>query len=380
MIKFTVNTAELKKALAITSLAVGKITNHIQSHALFTVQGDQCLVNSSDEDKVAESFFILTEIEGGDIQFTADPKSLQKLLNSSDSAETKLSYEPETMTLKVYASDNKRSYLSFASMDPEKFLSPDLSAQELKHTVTKEIFLDGIKFVQGFLLEKDEKFSNIYISNGVFYGANGNTRVGAFTSPDMEESPDLILRKSVLTPIANMVEKADITEIAIKTSDKLITFYSPDGLHCFGFRKSIAVTPKFPISTKAPDLPKFNVNRALFLKKLNRLSLTSWEDIGIKMSIKEETLEMETVGERPSFETIPCKYDSKEPIDFVIQCNKFKEVLSLFKASNVDIYIAKNKCTIYSSANIEIDEENKETPVTKPFVAAGLMTLARLVK
>lgn len=379
MIKFTANTAELKKALAITSLAAGKITNHIQSHALFTVQGDQCHVNSSDEDKVAESFFLLTGIEGGDIQFTADPKNLQKLLNSMDSAETKLTFEPETMTLKVYASDNKRSYLSFASMDPEKFLSPSLSKQELKHTITKEIFLDGIKFVQGFLLEKDEKFSNIYISKGVFYGANGNTRVGAFTSPEMSEFPDLILRKSVLTSIASMVEKTGITEIAIKTSDKLITFHSADDVHCFGFRKSTAVTPKFPISTEVPDFPKFNIDRALFLKKLNRLSLTSWEDIGIKMSIKEKTLEMETVGERPSFESTPCKCDSKEPIDFVIQCNKFKAVLGLFKASNVDVYIAKNNCTIYSNAKIEIDE-GKEEPITKPFIATGLMTLARLIK
>ena len=98
------------------------------------------------------------------------------------------------------------------------------------------------------------------------------------------------------------------------------------------------------------------------------------------MSVKGENLEMETVGERPSFDNIACKCESEEPINFVIQCEKFKSVLSMYKASNVDVYIAKGRCTIYSEAEIEITEEGKEEPVMKPFTAVGLMTLARLVK
>ncbi len=380
MVKFTANTAELKKSLSIVALAVGKITNHIQSHALFSIIGDQCHLGSTDEDKVAESLFLLSEVEGGDIQFTADPKNMMKLLTSTDSAETDFTYEPETKTLKVFTSKSKKSFLSFASLNPEKFLMPNLELQELKHTVITEVFLDGIKFAQGFINEKDEKFSNIYITNGVFFGANGNTKVGAFASPDMRDAPNLALRKTVLSSIASMVEKADITEIAIKTSEKLITFSSPDNSHTFGFRKSTAVTPSFPIKTDPPALPMFNVDRILFQKKLNRLSLTSWEDVGLKMTIKDQELEMETVGERPSIETLPCKCEAEEPIEFIIQCNKFKQVLGLYKASNVDVYVAKGRCTLYSVANIEIEEEGKEEPVNKSFTAVGLMTLARLIK
>ena len=381
MVKFTADTVELKKALSITALATGKISTHIQSHALFTIKGDEGYLYATDEDKIATSYFSISdiELEGEGVQSTAEPKSLQKLLNSSGTAKTNFTYEPETQTLKVYTSENKKSFLSFASFDPKKFLSLNLSSQDLQHTINTEIFVDGIKFIQGFLNEKDEKFSNLFILNNVFFGANGNTKIGAFTSPDMEGCPNLILRKSILSPLMNMIEKSDASEVAIKTSDKLITFTSPDDRHCFGFRKSVARTPKFPLSLEIPKFPKFSIDRALFLKKLSTLSLTSWEDVGIKMTIQGEDLEMETVGERPSFETVPCKYESEEPLYFVIQCNKFKEVLNQFKASNVEIYVAKDKCFIYSSAEIVIEEDDKE-PVKKSFIAIGLMPLARIVK
>lgn len=379
MIAITANAADLKKALSITGIAAGKLPNHIRSHALFTVTGDKCYLCATDEDKFAESTFTLAAVEGGDIQFTADPKNLQKVLTNASSDVIRFTYEPETKTLKIYTSENKRSFLSFASFDPDKFMFPDLSALEPKHTITKEIFLDGTKFAQGYILEKDPKFSDVYISDGVFYGANGNTKVGCFTSPDLKECPDLILRRAVTAPLSAMVERAGITDIVINVSDKAVSFSSEDRLHNFGFRKSTATPPKFPISTQAPSDAKFSVDRAVFLKKLNILSLTSWEDVGIKVTIKDkENLEMETVSERPSYEVIPCVCGSEEPIEFVIQCNKFKAVLGLFKASHVDVYITKNKCTIYSAAEIIIEEGEEE--VKKSFTAVGLMTLARIVK
>lgn len=380
MTEFKANTAELKKALAVNALAVGKITSHIQSHALFSIEGDKCIIKATDEDRVAGSFTTLTEVDGGDTQFTADPKNLQKLLTGSGLAETRMIYDPDTKTLQVLTSENKGTFLSFASFDPAKFLSPSLDAQELKHTVIKEIFLDGMKYTQGFTLEKSEKFSDVHVIDGILYGSNGNTKVGGYFSPDFSEIPDLVLRKPMLSSIATMVDKTGITEIAIKTSEKLTTFHSPDDCFYFGFRKSTLVSPKFPISMKKPDLPKFNIDRAQFLKKLNSLSLTSWEDVGIKMSAKEGSLQMDTVADRPSFESVPCESDTEEPIEFIIQCDKFREVLGFFKASNIDIYVAKNKCTIYSDASIEIEEEGQENPVSKPFTAAALMTLARLVK
>ena len=94
----------------------------------------------------------------------------------------------------------------------------------------------------------------------------------------------------------------------------------------------------------------------------------------------KENLERETVGDRPSYETLPRKCEAKEPIEFIIQCNKFKGVLGLYKASNVDVYIAKGRCVIHSNANIEINEEDSKELVNKPFTAVGLMTLARLIK
>jgi len=380
MVTFAANTVDLKRTLSIVALSVGKINNHIQSHALFSIIGERCNVSSTDEDRVSDSTLTLTAVDGGDTQFTADPKNLLKILSSTDLEETQFSYDSMEKTLKIYTSRTKKAFLSFASFDPDKFLSLSVATLELKHTITKEIFLDGIKFAQGFVDEKSEKFSNIFLTEGVLYSGNGNSRAAAFSSPDLIGAPNLIIRKAVLTSIASMVEKAGLTEIAIKTSDKLIAFSSTDDLHCFGFRNSTSPTVNFPIKTTAPDMPYFNIDRILFTKKLNRLSLTS-ENVGIKMIIKDgENLEMLTVGERPSFEIVPCVCDSKEPVEFIIQCNPFKAVLSQFKASNIDIYIAKNKCTLLSSANIEITEEGSDVPVMKPFTAVSVMALARLIK
>lgn len=384
MIKFSATTADLKRALSVVALATGDVTSNIQSHALFSIKENKGFLYSTDEDKIASSYFPISDIdiEGDEIEFTADPKRVQTLITNSDSDQIKFTYDPESKTLNIYASDSKDAYVSFASFDPNNFLRLDLSKQELNQVVNANIFLSGIKFILGFLPkdDKDKKFSNLFINNGVMYGSNGHTKIGAFKNDGIADIPNLTLRRQMLSSIVSIIDKTDMSELAVKSSNKLITFSSTDDLYCFGFRKSTIEMPKFPISIDVPELDGLNINRAILLKKLNRLSLASWEDIGIKMVFKDnENLEMETATDRPSYEHLPCKRISGEQsLDFVIECNKFKRVLSLFQASNIDLYVAKTKCTIYSNAEIIIEEEGKE-PIKKPFTAIGLLTLARII-
>ena len=384
MIKFSAPTKDLKKALSVVALATGETTSTIRSHTLFKISEDKKSITlyATDEDKIAQSYFSLNTIEGDAIEFTADPKRIQTLVNNSDSNEISFTYNSEKKTLNVYASDNKDAYISFASFEPEKFLNFDLSEQKVNGTINSDVLLKGIKFIQGFLLkdEKDKKYSNLFFNEGTMYGSDGNTKIGAFKSPDFKDIPELALRKAMLSPITKMMEKTKISDVVIKSSDKYITFSSKEDLHCFGFRQSVVKKPKLPINTEIPETDGFNVGCSILIKKLNRLSLSSWEDIAIETSYGEDQiLKMKTMTDRPSYEKLACKRVSgKGNIQFLMECGKFKDVLKLFQASNVDFYLKERKCTIYSQADFVIEEKDKD-PINKPFIAVALLTLARKV-
>ncbi len=384
MINFSAPTKELKTALSVVSLATGDVANTIRSHTLFRINesNENVSLYATDEDKIAQSHFPLKSVEGDITEFTADPKRILLLINNSDSEEISFSYDPEKKTLNVYASDNKKAYISFASFEPEKFLNFDLTNQELRGKINSVVFLKGVKFIQGFLPkdDKDKKFSNLFIEEGTLYGSDGNTKIGAFKSDDFNSIPELALRRAMLPSIINFVDKTKSSEVTIKSSEKYITFSSEDDLNYFGFRQSIVGKPKLPITTEVPDTDGFNVNCSDFSKKLNRLALSSWEDIAIDSSYGEDQiLKMKTLTDRPSYENMECKRISgNNKLDFLIECAKFKNILSLFQAKNVNFYLKARKCTIYSEASIIIEEKDKD-PITIPFTAIALLTLARKV-
>lgn len=381
MINFSVPIKDLKKALSIVALATGDMVNTIRSHTLFRINENKESITlySTDEDKIAQASFFPSLIEGDIIEFTADPKRILLLINNSDSKEITFTYDSEKKTLNVYASENKDAYISFASFEPKEFLNFNLKDQKLNGKVNSDVLLKGIKFIQGFLPkdDKNKKFSNLFIEKGVMYGSDGDTKIGAFKSSEFKEIPELSLRKQMLPIIIRMVEKTKISEINIKSSDKYITLSSENDIYYFGFRQSIIKKPKLPISIEIPETDGFNVHRSTFIKKLNRLSLSSWEDIAIDSSYGEnQILEMKTLTERPSFEKLPCKRVSgSEKVRFLMECGKFKNVLGLFQAPDVNFYLKERRCTIYSKADIIIEEKDKE-PLKKYVTAIALLTLS----
>lgn len=382
MISYVAESSALKTALSVVRLGAGEAAESIHSHALFVVKKNKVILYSTDEDKIALSHFPCN-YEGEEIRFTASPKRIQDLLANSDSPEITFTYEDESKTLKIYASEDSESYLSFASFEPDEFLSfnKELSQRKNIKTINADILLDSIRFTQGFLPndDKDKKYSNLFINEGAMYGSNGSTKIGAFKSKDLDDIETLSLRKIMLPSIITMVDKTDIPNVIIKASDKFITFSSEDGMHCFGFRKPTVEMPQLPISLKKPEITGFNIDRDTVLKKLKRLSLTSWESIGIKGSFDKNTLLMETITDRVSRERMQCQHISgEEKADFVVECNPLRTILELFKASNVDTYIDTKKCIIYSAADIVVEEEGKD-PINKPFIATGFITLARVI-
>jgi hypothetical protein len=382
MITFTTGISDLKKALSVVRLGAGEAAESIHSHALFVLKKGKVILYATDEDKIALSNFSAEYTEEKDIRFTANPKRIQELITNSDSDQIKFTYDEEEKTLNVYASEDSKSFLSFASFEPDEFLTfnKELSDRKVIKTINAEVFLNSMRFSQGYLPgdDKDKKYTNIFINEGAVYGSNGNTKIGAFKSSDLDGMETLALRKTMLSSIIAMIDKTGISNVVIKASDKFVTFSSEDNTHCFGFRKPNVDMPDLPISVKKPETIGFNIDRKIILKKLKRLSLASWESIGIKMIFEKDNLLIETITDRVSQERMPCKHISgEEKIDFILECNPFRSVLDLFKTDEIDMYIDKKKCTIYSEADILVEEEGKE-PLNKPFIAVGFMTLARV--
>lgn len=378
---------DLKRALNVVSLATDDSPDTIWGHALFKIdkEGKNIRIYSTNKDKIAFATCFLSNLEGEPQEFTADPKKLYNLINSSDMEMICFKYNNETKTLSVYASENKNSYLSFPSFNPSDFLSFETklkNSKEIKN-LNAGVLLLGFRFIQGFLPNDDrnQKFARLYIEKNVLYGTNGSNKIGAFLSPEFKDLNELIIRRIMISPIVQMIDRLNPSEISIKDAAKHIIITSPEGDYGFGFLKTTDQAIKFPISIKRPDIDSFNIDLNLFLKKLNRLSITSTGDLGIKFLVKDSEIEMNTLSERPSVENLEInRLSGNSNIEFILEYRLAKTVLNLFHASNVDIYVDKSKCTVWNEAELEIQEENSEEPTKKKFKAIGLISQAREVE
>jgi len=383
MIEFVSKSEELKKAFSVVSMATEEgATETIGGHALFVIKNNQLSLCATDKDKMSMVTIAITGTDDSDVRFTSDPKKILALINSSDSDNIRFMYDTESKTLNVFASEDKDSYLSFASFSPEEFLTFDsefTSSKEVK-TVNAGVFLSGIKFSQGFLpSDENKKFSNMFITKGVMYSSNGSNRVGAFESPELTGIASMVFRKAMLAPIANLIDKTNITDLIIRETEKIIVLFSDDGKYAFGFRKSLVEPPKFPVSMEIPSFPAISIDRNILMKKLTRLSITSPGEMAVKFTAENEALSMNTVTDRKSLENMPYrKVSAVDRLEFSFECKLLKTCLGLFQTPTVDFYIDKSRCTLWSSAELEMAEKDKKEPVRKPFKAIALVSQARI--
>jgi hypothetical protein len=181
-----------------------------------------------------------------------------------------------------------------------------------------------------------------------------------------------------------LIEKVASIDIVVKETDKITMVATPDGDYSFGFRRSIVDIPNMPIKVEIPIADGgVNINRGTMLKKLKRLALTNAtrEDMGIHLVVGTNELAMDTAVERKSYEKMACTNITpvgETPIEFTLKCESFRDILDLYQASNLDVYIQKTRCIFYSEASLLIEVTGAE-PVKKPFIAVGLLTQAKSV-
>jgi hypothetical protein len=394
MFEFTASIDDLKKALSVVALATTEAAEDIHAQALFRYPKQRepvskLYLSSTDEDRIALSQLSVTDVKTSDdlaskeIEFTADPQRLQALISNSDLKIIRFVYDPKTLTLNAYASEDSEAFISFASFDPTEFLSFEKSIDAAINVTVfnTEIFLSAIRFVQGFLPndDKEKRFSNMFFDHGKIYGTNGSYKLAAFQCEDFSGLSNLAIRRSMLGPIVSMLDRVKSSSLKLKTSDSIVVVTSADDTYSFGFRRSTINMPKMPIQTVRPASKGFTIEPAILIKKLNRLAVASKEDVGLRLSMKEDDNELliETETERKSREKITCqRIAGSDSIEIFNHCSKIKSVIEPFTAASVEVYLDKNTI-IYSESEFSVKEDGVETK--KPFIAVGLLATAKRV-
>ena len=383
MLDIILDAKKLKDALNVASLAISSLENSLESHCLFELKNKKLKIISTDKDKkIALAILDASSEEEG--LFTADSKKILNLLKTSSQDSIRFSYFPETTTLEIYASEDKESFIALPSFDPTAFPAVEEifdKSFEVK-VLNAGVLLAGIRFIQEFLTKTNKsnnKFSNAFISNGIIYGTNGNNKIGAFTSPDLEGLNELVIPEIMLSPIASLIDKPDT--LSIRTTSTHVLIADSDLTTVFGFTKPQVKIPRIPIDIKEPqDSTGAEINVNLLLKKIERLKITGDADLGLTLSLVSDKIILSTLQDRSSKDSMICKKIGTEDKDTIIKCRVLEDILNAFSSVHkgtyeIKMFLDKN-LKFFWSGKLEIMDKK---PQIKELTFAAIMTPAATV-
>ena len=376
MFEFSVNKKILEDAMKLAILSTENTDNLITGHSLFDV-GEQTLKVLSTDKKSRSSKASMPASSANAFKFTTDPRKILKLIKTSEGDDLKFSYDPENMTAQIFLSEDKESFVALPSFDPVSYAPIEENfdkAYDLKK-LNAGVFLGGIQFIKGFLIDKHQKFSNMFISKGVMYGANGNNKAAAFSSVDLEGLDELVFPMMTFPAITNMINTLDLQEVLISSSSNSIFVSSPTKDFSFGFTKVQMKMPKIPITVTEPDWESWTIDKTAMLKKLNRLHITGDSGLGVRLEFIYDKIQMTTVVNRPSKDSMPCKrLKGTLNMKCITEVRLIESALNQFGAKDLNFFIDKKMVIIHSKADLEIEENGVN--VLKPFICAAALALS----
>jgi|GEM_PF-5400144 hypothetical protein len=377
--EFLVNKNDIESALQISILSTESSEN-ITGQALFEIDRHKIKIIATDQKtKLSRTESPINLFSGDPISFTSDPRKILSLLKTGDKDLIKFNYNDTTKTLKLFLSENSESYVSLPSMDISTYaIDNSLFDKSFDlEPINSGIIITGIQFIKDFLDQKNLKFSNLFISQGIMYGSNGVNKVAAFTSPVLAGLDEIILPLSILSPVINFLDITNTKNIIIGTTSHHI-FIKDGNNNSFGFSKVQVPIPKMPITIEEPNFPGWSLNRKDLLKKLARLRLSKDAHIGIKGTFSENQLQLETVSDRDSKDFVPCvsyKGDVTQEAGFFTECKIFENAIDQFKNDTIKIFINK-RIFIHDNANIETIEKDGST-IRVPFSNSAVIAFSR---
>lgn len=376
MSEISIPKANLENAMKLAILSTETSDNLITGHCLFNYQYPELSILATDK-KNRLSLSTMPVTSEGSVKFTADPRKIFKLLKTIEGDSVSFQYDPVARTLQIFLSNDKESFISLPSFDPDTYapIAENFQkAYDLK-TVNAGVFLGGMQFIKGFLDLKNQKFSNMFITQGVMYGSNGSNKAAAFASPDLADLDELVFPLSTFPAVTNLIEALDLQDILISTSSNHIFISSPSKSFVFAFTKVQMKMPKIPISIDEPVMDGWKINKNALLKKLGRLHLSGDSKVGVKCEFIESKLQLTTVTDRPSKDSVACtKIKETKDADCLTECRLLEAALMQFGGEELDLYL-KNKIIIYNKAELEFVVKGEK--IKKPFTSAAAVSLSR---
>ena len=388
MISIGVNKEDFKRAVTLSRKALSKIIiQEERGHLLFSVDGSTMSVMGTNNNLKARCIIDVENNEDQKFSFTSDPKILEKLISKIDVSTIRIDFDSEKNTIKIFTSDNKRSYTTLQSFLPDNMLTfEDPSLQERKQYVLNlKLFLFALKYSLNYLApmkEEQKNFDFVTITKGLVFAANGSNKMGFLAAGAFKPIPEIKIRKEVIPMMVNFIMKLEGETVNVVETGKDIGVESSDGKFYFSSLKSNVEAPKINKDYVVSSEPYITIDKTRLMKVSDRVVINSPSaamiglDTVLSGSGEDGQLELKLVSNSvESVEVINCNRvgDTDEKIDHIIDYKLLRTLLGSFNAEeDIRLHICdKTKFwKVYSSGAID---DNK-------YIVSGIGTYAKVVR
>jgi DNA polymerase III sliding clamp (beta) subunit (PCNA family) len=350
--------AEFKNAIALSRRALSAVViQEERGHLLFIVRGPKMIVQGTNSDLKARCTIDITNSSGEDFSFTADPKILEKLVSKVEVNDINVNFDRETLVVKVYTTDNMKSFGTLQSFPPDKMLTFEehLKAERKEYPVNKEALMFSMKYALNYLADKKEEqkqFDFVVINSGIVYAANGFNKLGLIVFKTFSGIPGMKIRKLVIPLDLVFVKGLEGTEVNLIETDKDVGVESMDGKYYFSFLKSTLEAPSIPKEYLKSEGAYTVINKDRLLKVSERAIITnnSTSMVGIELTLSgtgdTADLEVKLLSNKVAIETVTCSRvndENDQPISHVLDFRMLKSVLSSFTTTeDIRLHINEN--------------------------------------
>lgn len=344
-------------------------------------------MGTNNDTKAAIDLELLENDHPEQYSFTADPRIMDKLITKIEMDSIVMEFDPEELTIKVYTTENKKSFNTMQSFPITKMLNVDGIDQPLdtEYTVTTEIFRKALVFCQNYLEMKEEnkKYDFVIINKGVVFSSNGLNKMGFFVASEMKPISNLKIRKVVVPTLIYMLGKIDSEQVIVGEQENNVVVHTPDKSVYFGFLKSSVESPKISLDMLKKEGPYTVVNRVELSKKLKRLysTKTSISGSGIELNLSgagaDAQIDLALLANLKARETVACeRVDDESPDEqqHILDCKLFENAVNSFVGDTLNLYINVD------SPFFRIYEVVKNEEKDYKYITVGVGSYSRIVK
>ena len=381
-----VSKSEFKNAISLVRKALSSVViQEERGHLLFMIRGPKIIIQGTNNDLKSRCTLDITNSTGEDFSFTADPKILEKLVNKSEVKDIRISFDSNSLTVKVYTTDTLKSFGTLQSFPIDKMLTfqEHLKSDRKEYIVKKEALIFSLKYAINFLADKTEdkkSFDFVIINRGIVYAANGVNKLGLIVFNTFKDIPEMKIRKLIIPLYMTFIKGLEDKEIKLIETDKDIGVESIDGCYYFSFLKSTLESTKIPTEHLKSEGAYVTIDKNQLIKICERVIITnsSKAAVGLELTLsgdkEDASLEVKLLATKEAIENINCKRinDNSDPISHTVDFRILKSILNSFTTKeDIRFHICdKNKFfKVYCKGDIEGEK----------YILAGIGSYAKIV-